>query len=510
MENSGVVQIHCTKFKKDLEYPFQQGTPRKTTGTGFFFEAYPSRYILTCSHVVQDAVSVSFQSPVFGKRFFDTTIVAMCPEFDIALLMCSDTTPPHHGHVSFCGKKAFTATHVGDTVQVLGYPLGQDHMKMTQGIISGHQFHQYQIDSPINPGNSGGPVMKNGKMVGIIKSGYLFSNDIGYAIPVTRIVHILPLLKKRIHETNTKISKIVHVPTIWGITYQYPSCAVMKKPKTKEVQGIEIVSVSSASVLRTTHPRLESGDCLEEISWNGQASCDIYGTGELSRRWMNEREHFQDVLYFVDYSQPIVFRVRRKKKRFTLTLRLGELKPPAVRFLYQPCETIDYMMIGGLVILPLCLNVIDELKYVFHDTQEEQNGDFDTKPKQLHNDIMRHLLDATSLDSRHRPRLIVMNILQGSEIHKQNVFRQGDLLTTVNNTKVNTLDDLRRVLIDIHISSSPVITIMTERQTRCCLSVSQLSDENKKLCHDYSIPARSAARHGLPARSAANHSNKKS
>ena len=28
----------------------------------------------------------------------------------------------------------------GEKVEVLGYPLGQDNLKMTQGIVSGHQM----------------------------------------------------------------------------------------------------------------------------------------------------------------------------------------------------------------------------------------------------------------------------------------------------------------------------------------------------------------------------------
>ena len=73
----------------------------------------------------------------------------------------------------------------------MGYPLtyqmGQE-IKLTNGIISSRKGFQdditsYQISAPIQPGNSGGPMFdENGSIVGIINSGIMDADNVGYAI----------------------------------------------------------------------------------------------------------------------------------------------------------------------------------------------------------------------------------------------------------------------------------------------------------------------------------------
>ena len=53
------------------------------------------------------------------------------------------------------------------------FPLGQENLKYTKGIISGRQKSSIQTDTPINPGNSGGPLLLDGKVIGI-NSSHIF------------------------------------------------------------------------------------------------------------------------------------------------------------------------------------------------------------------------------------------------------------------------------------------------------------------------------------------------
>ncbi len=68
-----------------------------------------------------------------------------------------------------------------------GYPLGQDRLKYSSGIISGLQGALLQTDAPINPGNSGGPLLNNNNEVIGINSQKIAAgqaDNIGYSIPI--------------------------------------------------------------------------------------------------------------------------------------------------------------------------------------------------------------------------------------------------------------------------------------------------------------------------------------
>ena len=126
-----------------------------------------------------------------------------CPLFDIAILEVTDCPKCHDAFP--LQKNGIHVTKPGDRVEAIGFPLGQDNIKMSRGIVSGHQFNKYQIDSPINPGNSGGPVLRDGKVIGIVSSGIFFSNDIGYAVPIERYFQIKHVMKKKYSDLPTKI-----------------------------------------------------------------------------------------------------------------------------------------------------------------------------------------------------------------------------------------------------------------------------------------------------------------
>jgi S1-C subfamily serine protease len=494
MADSGIVQVMCTKFSKNFEYPFQLGTPRKSTGTAFFFQSFPSPLLLTCSHVVENATSISIQSPLFGKRMFDVRVVALCPAFDIALLECCGDHIPPHNFISFspvnevrqdipetrveAGQQS--GLQVGDTVQVLGYPLGQDHLKMTQGIVSGHQFHLIQIDSPVNPGNSGGPLLHNQQIIGIVNAGFNNSNDIGYAIPIHRVIYSLPFLLKRLKQK--KLSKVVHLPTAWGIEYQFPS-SIDHRDDSLPV-GVEITRIATTSLFRNARPPIQVGDRLVKIFRNG-IGYDVYGTGELSHRWMNEREHLMDVLYNVPYKKPVQLEFRRgnNKKSMTVNLSITEQVPAPIRYVYPPFEDLEYVMMAGIILIPLCLNVIEQLRYYFHDSMEEQNGLLDNEPVQLTNDMMISLLSALSLDARQDPKVMIINILQGSEVHKQHTFMKGDIVTHMNDRPVRTLHDIRVMLA----KKPKTIHLRSQRNTSFRIRWPELQKENTRLAKEFQI-----------------------
>ena len=81
-----------------------------------------------------------------------------------------------------------------DEVLALGYPLGQQSLKSTTGVISGREQHLIQMSAAINPGNSGGPLLNvNGEVVGINSAIIQGAQNVGYIIPINDLKMRLPI-----------------------------------------------------------------------------------------------------------------------------------------------------------------------------------------------------------------------------------------------------------------------------------------------------------------------------
>ena len=113
---------------------------------------------------------------------------------DIALLQILNYRSPYYFSMKDISKNIIINT----TVITLGFPLGQDKLKLTKCIISGLDEGLIQIDAPINSGNSGGPLinLKTNKVIGINSSGIDLMNNIGYAIPIHRFIENIEMLLK--------------------------------------------------------------------------------------------------------------------------------------------------------------------------------------------------------------------------------------------------------------------------------------------------------------------------
>jgi S1-C subfamily serine protease len=196
---SNIVRIvaHTTDF--DFELPFKINGTATFSGTGFFINSNGD--ILTCAHVVSNASHVYIEIPSEGKQQYAATVLGVCPFFDLAVIhiemyknsTCCELEEPNPADIN--------AVQSGDETYALGFPLGQDNLKVTKGIISGQQMRMYQIDTPINPGNSGGPLLKNGRVIGVNGAGMLFANNIGYAVPIARYF----MLKEEMHRHTSFI-----------------------------------------------------------------------------------------------------------------------------------------------------------------------------------------------------------------------------------------------------------------------------------------------------------------
>jgi putative serine protease PepD len=156
--------------------------------------------VLTNHHVIEGASTIEV---VYAENStFTAELMGADSTRDIAVL-------------KICCNPAFVAlqysdqadVRLGESVVALGFPLGVNSLRVSQGIISGIQFsssndrHELQTDAAINPGNSGGPLLlMDGTIAGINTYGIRTSNSgvavegFGFAVSAKTIVSIAPAL----------------------------------------------------------------------------------------------------------------------------------------------------------------------------------------------------------------------------------------------------------------------------------------------------------------------------
>lgn len=149
-------------------------------GSGFFVALDT---LITNVHVV------GTESTVTIRRSNGTTatarVQATSPAFDIAVLKVFDVVP----NQTIIPLGATASVRIGEEVIAIGTPLGFLQNTVSRGIVSGLRevggATLVQTDAAINPGNSGGPLLnRNGAVIGIIKSGYVGSDGLAFAVAI--------------------------------------------------------------------------------------------------------------------------------------------------------------------------------------------------------------------------------------------------------------------------------------------------------------------------------------
>jgi serine protease Do len=175
--------------------------PEASLGSGFIVD--PAGYIVTSSHVIENAAKV--QVTLADGRKFAARVAGRDEETDIALLKIDATAPLPYALWGDSDK-----VRVGDWVLAVGNPFGLGGT-VTAGIISARgrdiqsgRFDDFlQIDAPINRGNSGGPSFdRTGRVIGMntaIFSPSGGSIGIAFAVPSSIAKPIVTELRQRGH-----------------------------------------------------------------------------------------------------------------------------------------------------------------------------------------------------------------------------------------------------------------------------------------------------------------------
>lgn len=283
-------------FGRPLEYKVEEEVIHlPKVGSGFLIDK--EGYILTNSHVIQDAERVEVTLP--DGRVFDGELIGNDAPTDISLLKISGENLPY--------------VQLGDSENIfpgewaiaLGNPYGpaieSPEPSVTVGVISGvnRNFksprenrlyrNMIQTDAAINPGNSGGPLVNAlGQVIGI--NTFIFtrsggSEGIGFAIPINRAKEIVALLKE--------YGKIERPALLFGI-----------QEVTDEIAGILDFDKSGVLVNhvrpdgRESRSGLSRGDIITHI--NGQ---EVHGT-----------DHFRSFIMDIIKGTLITYRVFRNRE----------------------------------------------------------------------------------------------------------------------------------------------------------------------------------------------------
>ncbi len=404
-----VVQIFANITESDLFQPYQTPVQKSASGSGFFINDKGD--LITNAHVVNEATGIWIQIPSLGKKIFDVDIVSISPDRDLALLRIRpdglEVIRKELGAIPFLPLGDSDLAKRSDEVLALGYPLGQQSLKSTTGVISGREHHLLQTSAPINPGNSGGPLVNTlGEVIGINEANVPAAQNVGYAIPINLLKIILPDM----YET-----KLLRKPFL-GILFTNATEAQAELLGNPYPGACYVVEVVKGSTLERAG--VKEGDMIYEIDGH---RVDIFG--EMSVPWSEDKISLIDYVSRLSIGQNIKLVIYRNgtRKNFSVTFKHAEL--PAIRRTYPGYEDIDYEIFAGMVITPLTLNHIYFLA-------KQAPG----------------LAQYAEAKNQSEPALFVSHIFPNSQLYRSRTMAAGATLEEVNGIKVKTLDDLRAAI----------------------------------------------------------------
>ncbi len=451
MEQNGhnaVAQIFSQAAPFNWLEPYKVRDQVEIVGSGFFIDA--EGHLITNYHVIAEAASVLIQIPALGKEQLNIEIVGVCPERDIALLKLSAESLQkvinQLGHVEFLRIGDSDRVKRNQAIYTLGYPLGQESLKTTQGIVSGRQDMMgesfLQTTAPLNPGNSGGPSLnEDGEVIGINAAIIPDAQSVGYIIPISDVKSVIQDLYK---------VKLLRRP-ILGCEMNYATPDLLRYLGNPAPGGLYIARVYENALFDKAG--LQEGDMLYEI---GGSASDMYGETNVS--WSEDKVSLLTVIDRFSIGQEITIVAYRAGKRIETSLNFNLLELPAVRAMFPDFEKIDYEIFGGMIVIDLTLNHLSRFA-----------------------ELDPFLMRFRQREHQFSQELMISCIFPNTQIHKSRIVYPGDLISEINGQIVKTLDEFRNAVSQ----SKDFLTIKTKNKKFAVLSIEKVLNEEIMLAQEY-------------------------
>lgn len=458
---STIVKIIANNVTIDWFKPYKTNDESEGIGTGFFIDQ--EGYILTCAHVVIDAIKIWITIPSIGKERINATVVGICEHSDLALLKTVDYIPKH-----FMKLGESDGILPGTKVTAIGYPLGQDRLKQTSGIISGRQGSNFQTDSPINPGNSGGPLVNDKfEVIGVNSSKMMYADNIGYAIPIYQFKILDPLMRQLLNKPTNQ--KMIFKPGLFANFNNTSQDLIDYYNGNNNCEfGYYVKKVHKKSPLRKAG--IKEGDIVCAFGKEGELY-EVDNYGECNVPWNSEKVHIYDVMQRYTLNDEIIIKYWRKDKSTVqfAKVQLGDMELPQIRLYYKVYDDIDYVVFGGIIVMELTGN---HLQSLFNMNITRKMAD--------------HLSLYAHLKNKYEKVLIITQLFPGAHLGKIDSLNQGDIITHVNNEKVNSLSDYRDAIQKVKtVKGKKYIKYETKLNTLAVCNLETLLSEEKFLSENF-------------------------
>lgn len=460
-----VAQVFAPSNEYNWIEPYKAPAQSEKTGTAFFINKEGD--LITNAHVVDQAIHVAIQVPSHGKRRFAVDVIGVSPDRDLALLRLKkeEFEPLKKGLknnvLQYLKMGDSDAIHRGDKIMALGYPLGQQGLKSTTGVVSGREHlqgqHFIQISAPINPGNSGGPSLDNlGRVIGVNTAIIRGAQNVGYIIPINDVLLFLDQLKTMPASNGPKLLKKPYL----GVFFNNGNDNLTKFLKNPAPGGLFVVDVTKGS------PFDKAGFKPQDMIYKIDGyDVDIYG--EMNVPWSKE-----DRISIVDY-------VSRLKLGSTMKLdfyRYGVPKKASlvlsttdapIRQMYPGYEKIDYEILGGYVFMPVTLNHVVLLAQYAPELMQYADPKKQTEPA-----------------------VLITHAMLNSPAARTRTIGAGGMVKEINGQPVKTLDDLRAAVQRSGLSG--YLTIKTTDNQFAALPIAEIMEDEERLASMYHYPLSSS------------------
>ena len=530
---NSVLQINVTQAVYDPARPYSDPKDKEKSASAFIVDIERG-LICTNAHIVANAISITGRLSKLGKVDISIELVGICRERDLALcrivpsdieLILRDLPKERYNDLNMIFGDNMELKET-DEVMTIGFPLGQENIKYTTGIVAGFESGSsaqhssrdvedararspanIQITAAINPGNSGGPLLNSkGEVVGIISSGHPHAQNIGYAIPVRTFLSIycellkgivkMPTLSlewnktnrelmrektndegaygiyvRKVHpdstvdslETGDIIKRFEYQDTFWASKEAFNCVSHLSGPLANSNRDPNVICASPSINVICYFDRygdMKVGTLVDEPKSVSSKPGGNEPPKKIFKQLINRKMHFSEVMDMVPVGSAISMHICRDKEWYVIESHYNYKSVNRISHVYPRLEPIDYEIFAGLC----CSNL-----------------------NLAHVSIFENLdcyLDKNK--NRYRRRVVICQVFPDTSAFRTQVLEEGDIIKKINDIEIETLDDIRKILLEKPIN----IRIETVKKSFYMIPTDVIISEDKKVIKNFNIRTR--------------------